>query len=223
MFPSQSRADGSSSADAERYYKAMFYGRDESWNLRDTHMFQTLSRLLKFRGEGSKAVVWAHNSHVGDARATSMGWSQGELNIGQLCKETFGDQALCIGCYTNTGTVAAAKQWDADMQVMTVRPGLKDSYEDLMHATGIANFTLDLRRDRCDERLRNELRRRRLERFIGVIYRPETERQSHYSSAVLPEQMDGFIWFDKTRHVAMLEVHQPHTEMEYGETWPFGL
>ncbi|KAI1858832.1 uncharacterized protein JN550_012394 [Neoarthrinium moseri] len=209
--------------DAEHYYKSMYYGRDETWNLRDTHMFRTLSRLLKHRGPKSKAVVWAHNSHIGDARATSMGWAEGELSIGQLCKEAFGKQALSIGCGTNTGTVAAANQWDGDMQVKNMKPGLPGSVEELMHDTGISNFALDLRQDFCSEMLRQKLRRRRLERFIGVIYRPETERQSHYSTVILPDQFDGFLWFDKTRHVGSLEVHQPQTKLEFGETWPFGL
>ena len=186
-------------------------------------MFQTLVRVLKHRGENSKAIVWAHNSHLGDARATSMGWSRKELNIGQLCKETFGPQALSIGCLSNTGTVAAAKHWDGDMQVMKVRPGLPNSYEELMHSAGIKNFALDLRQGKCDEQLRELLRERRIERFIGVIYRPQTERQSHYSSAILPEQFDGIVWFDESRHVAVLEVHQPKQPVEYDETWPFGL
>ncbi|KAK0739461.1 erythromycin esterase-domain-containing protein [Apiosordaria backusii] len=211
--------------DAEQYYKAMYYGRDESWNLRDRHMFETLVRILKHRSRRtpSKAIVWAHNSHIGDARATSMGWSNDELNIGQLCKEAYGNQALSIGCLTNTGTVAAARKWDGDMQVMKVRPGLPNSYEQLMHATGIKNFVLDLRAGHCDEKLREALMAKRLERFIGVIYAPMTERQSHYSHAVLPEQFDGFIWFDETRHVGALEVHQPHGNVEFDETWPFGL
>lgn len=203
----------------------MYYGRDESWNLRDRHMFETLVRVLKHRGKNgpAKAVVWAHNSHIGDARATSMGWSREELNVGQLCKETFGKQALSIGCSGNTGTVAAARRWDGDMSVMQVRPGLPNSYEELMHATGVKSFVLDLREGHCDENLRKALMRKRLERFIGVIYAPTTERQSHYSSAVLPEQFDGFIWFDETKHVGALEVHQPHVALEYDETWPFGL
>ncbi|SCO80703.1 related to erythromycin esterase [Fusarium oxysporum] len=209
--------------DAEYYYKEMYHGRHESWNLRDTHMFQTLVRILKHRGDKSKAIVWAHNSHIGDARATSMGWSRGELNIGQLCKETYGAKALNIGTGTNTGTVAAAKRWDGDMQVMGIRPGLPDSYEELMHATGIKNFVLDLRKKNCDARLRKALSERRLERFIGVLYKPATEKASHYSSAILPEQFDGFIWFDEPRHVGTLEVHQPKSPLEYHETWPFGL
>ncbi|KAK4670021.1 uncharacterized protein QC763_208100 [Podospora pseudopauciseta] len=211
--------------DAEQYYKAMCYGRDESWNLRDKHMFETLNRIIKHRSRStpSKAIVWAHNSHIGDARATSMGWSNDELNIGQLCKEAYGDQALTIGCLTNTGTVAAARKWDGDMQVMKLRPGLPNSYEQLMHATAVKNFVLDLRVGHCNEELIKALMEKRLERFVGVIYAPGTERQSHYSHAVLPEQLDGFIWFDETKHVGALEVHQPHTTVEFDETWPFGL
>ncbi|KAL2191512.1 hypothetical protein L209DRAFT_674531 [Thermothelomyces heterothallicus CBS 203.75] len=213
-------------ADAEQYYKAMYYGRDESWNLRDRHMFETLVRVLKHRsrdGRPAKAVVWAHNSHLGDARATSMGWSRDELNVGQLCREAGGGLVLSIGCSGNTGTVAAARRWDGDMEVMQVRPGLPGSYEELLHATGIERFALDLRRGHCDDELREALARRRLELFIGVIYSPRTERQSHYSSAVLPDQFDALLWFDKTRHVGALEVHQPHVPLEYDETWPFGL
>ncbi|KAK5656728.1 hypothetical protein OQA88_4276 [Cercophora sp. LCS_1] len=211
--------------DAESYYKTMYYGRDESWNLRDRHMFETLVRILKYRGQyiEAKAVVWAHNSHVGDARATSMGWSRDELNIGQLCKEAYGEHALAIGCLGNTGTVAAAHKWDGDMAVMKVRSGLPNSYEQLMHATNMKSFVLDLREGHCNKRLRQELMRKRLERFIGVIYVPQAERQSHYSGAVLPEQFDGLVWFDETRHVGALEVHQPHGPVEYDETWPFGL
>ncbi|KAG7420124.1 hypothetical protein LZL87_000416 [Fusarium oxysporum] len=209
--------------DAEQYYKAMYRGRHETWNLRDTHMFETLTRLLEHRGRDSKAIVWAHNSHVGDARATSMGWSREELNIGQLCKERFGAQALSIGTGTNTGTVAAAQNWDGDMNIMELQPGLPGSYEELMHAAGIDNFVLDLRKGKCDERLREVLNEKRLERFIGVLYRPETEKASHYSYTILPEQFDGFIWFDKSKHVGTLEVHQPKSPREYHETWPFGL
>ncbi|CAG7554396.1 unnamed protein product [Fusarium equiseti] len=209
--------------DAEQYYKSMYRGRDESWNLRDTHMFDTLKRVLEHRGEGSKAIVWAHNSHVGDARATSMSWASGELNIGELCKKTFGDNALTIGTGTNTGTVAAAQDWDGDMNIMNVRPGLSGSYEELMHATGVGNFVLDLRKGRCDEKLRGALCEQRLERFIGVIYKPENEKASHYSYAILPDQFDGYIWFDESKHVGALEVHQPQSPREYHETWPFGL
>ncbi|GKT97902.1 erythromycin esterase [Fusarium langsethiae] len=209
--------------DAEQYYKAMYRGQDKSWNLRDTHMFETLKRVLEHRGVGSKAIVWAHNSHIGDARATSMSWASHELNIGELCKRAFGDDALSIGTGTNTGTVAAAQSWESDMNIMKVQPGLLGSCEELMHATGISSFVLDLRKGECDEKLREALRRERLERSIGVIYKPETEKASHYSHAILPDQFDGYIWFDESKHVGTLEVHQPRSPLEYHETWPFGL
>lgn len=200
----------------------MYHGKDESWNLRDTHMFQTLVRILKHRGGSSKAIVWAHNSHIGDARATDMGQSREEVNVGQLCKETFGDRALSIGMGTFTGTVAAATRWDGDMKVMKVQPGLPDSCEELMHSTGIKNFALDMRLGVCEPKLLKFLRREHIQRFIGVLYRPSTERQSHYSRVILPEQFDGYIWMDETRHVSAFEIHQPQDVSEYSETWPFG-
>ncbi|KAH9909286.1 erythromycin esterase-domain-containing protein [Xylariomycetidae sp. FL2044] len=214
--------------DAEHYYRAMYYARDESWNLRDTHMFETLVRVLKYRKtgpskDGAKAIVWAHNSHVGDARATSMGWSRGELNLGQLCKEAFGARAANIGCGTYTGTVAAAHRWDGDVKVMRVRPGLPGSYEGLMHEVGIRNFCVNLRKGHGDAALRQALAKPRLERFIGVIYVPETERQSHYCQAILPEQFDGWIWLDETHPVDPMAVDQPKTAQAFDETWPFGL
>jgi erythromycin esterase-like protein len=209
--------------DAENYYKAMYYARASSWNLRDTHMFQTLVRILKHRGPDAKAIVWAHNSHLGDARATGMGRARGELNLGQLCREAWGDDVRNIGCSTYTGTVAAADEWDGDMRVKRVRPGMKGSYEELMHRAGEERFLLDLRAGRCDARLRAVLMEPKLERFIGVLYLPETERQSHYSGAVLPEQFDGWVWFDETKAVRAFETHQPQTPVEMDETWPFGL
>ncbi|KAI1391593.1 erythromycin esterase-domain-containing protein [Hypoxylon trugodes] len=209
--------------DAEQYYKAIFYGRHESWNLRDKHMFDALVHILDHRGESSKAVLWAHNSHVGDARASSKSWSRKELNIGQLCKEAFGTRALTIGCSTYWGTVAAAEQWDHDMRVMRVEPALPGSYEELMRATGIKNFVLNLQEGRCNKKLREALREERLQRFIGVIYEPATERQSHYSISILPEQYDSFIWFEETRHVQTLETRQPPTGLGPILSWPFGF
>jgi erythromycin esterase-like protein len=186
-------------------------------------MCDTLQRILAHKGSNAKAIVWAHNSHLGDARATSMGWHRNELNIGQLLRQAFPKDVFSIGCGTYTGTVAAADEWDADMQVMNVVPSLPDSYEFLMHQTGIKSFWLDLRAGVCDEDLRKELMKKKLERFIGVIYRPDTERQSHYSHAILPEQFDGFLWFDETKAVKALEVHQPKTPLEFDETYPWGL
>jgi erythromycin esterase-like protein len=212
-----------SCTDAETYYKAMYYSSTASWNMRDTHMFDTLSRILTHRGPKSKVVVWAHNSHLGDARATSMGWNRKELNLGQLIREAFPGEVLSIGMGTHSGTVAAADSWDADLQVMPINPSLPDSYEALFHSVGTPSFLLDLRDGACDEKLREELMKKRLERFIGVIYRPDTERQSHYSHAMLPKQFDAFVWFDETKAVHALEVHQPKTPLEFDETYPFGL
>ena len=208
--------------DAESYYRSMFYGSDESWNQRDTHFFNTLIRLLQHRPD-TKAVVWAHNSHVGDARYTGMGEQRNELNIGQLCKEEFGDRCAIIGCSTHTGTVAAAHQWDDDMEIMAVRPSREDSYEYLMHDTGIPTFKLDLREKMLDRDVRRALMTKRLQRFIGVIYRPTTERISHYSRAMLPKQMDCLVWFDETEAVHPFEIGQPHEAPSVGETYPFGL
>lgn len=210
-------------ADAERYYKSMYHGRDESWNLRDTHMFQTLLRIIKHRGPESKAIVWAHNSHIGDARATDMGAGRNELNIGQLCKETFGDTALNIGTGTYTGTVAAAHGWGGDMNIMSVRPGMRGSYEELMHAVGLPSFLLDLRKGKCDEEVWDELTKRRLERYIGVIYKRDNELRAHYAPSMLAKEFDGYVWFDESKAVRAFEKYQPPTALELEETWPFGM
>jgi len=191
-------------AAAEQYYRAMYYGGPESWNLRDQHMFDTLERLLAFRGPEARAVVWAHNSHVGDARATEMGAVRGEHNIGQLCRQRFGGSAFSIGFGTHTGTVAAATDWDGPMHIKKVRPSHPTSYERLCHDADVPAFLLALRHPVRDA-VREELAAPRLERAIGVIYRPETELQSHYFQAVLPWQFDAYAWFDETRAVEALE------------------
>ncbi|KAJ6102205.1 hypothetical protein N7486_004632 [Penicillium sp. IBT 16267x] len=212
--------------DAEQYYKAMYWSEASSWTLRDTHMFGTLQRLLQHRLlPANKAIVWAHNSHVGDARYTSMGIRRNELNIGQLCREEFGQENVAIlGCGTHTGTVAAAHEWDQDMQIMDVRPSREDSWEIVAHDTSVPSFLLDLRPDYLGSTLRAALaRENRLQRFIGVIYRPQTERISHYSQAIIHKQFDGYIWFDRTEAVKPLEVIQPHTPLGKEETYPFGL
>ena len=206
-------------ADAERYYRVMYYGAHESWNLRDRHMFETLERILAMRGPASKAVVWAHNSHIGDARYTEMGVSRRELNIGQLCRERFGRSVALIGFGTHSGTVMAASNWDDPAEVKTVRASRPDSYEALCHDTGVNRFMIDLRPGR-NEPLRSDLSEPRLERYIGVVYRPDTERMSHYSHACLPEQYDGFAWFDETRAVTPLPARIRAGE---DETYPFGL
>lgn len=203
---------------AEQYYRIMYYGSRASWNLRDTHMFGTLQNLLHFHGPESKAIVWAHNSHVGDSAATEMS-ARGEYNIGHLCREEFGDAAYSIGFGTNSGTVAAASDWDGPMEIKTVRPALPQSYERLCHESGGARFLLPLRNPKAAG-LISALSRPRLERAIGVIYRPETELQSHYFQAVLPRQFDEYIWFDKTEAVTPFETG----ELEgLPDTYPFGL
>ncbi|MBV8687358.1 MAG: protein-L-isoaspartate(D-aspartate) O-methyltransferase [Alphaproteobacteria bacterium] len=206
---------------AEQYYRVMYQGAAESWNLRDTHMFETLCQLLDAKGPASKAIVWAHNSHIGNAAHTEMGQVREELNVGQLAKERFGDAARLIGFGTHGGTVAAADDWDAPMEVKLVRPSLAGSYERLCHETGIARFLLDLRPGALDPALEEALLEPRLERFIGVIYRPETERWSHYAEAVLPNQFDAWAWFDETRAVTPLPGGPPAGAEE--ETYPFGL
>ena len=206
-------------ANAEQYYRVMYHGAAESWNLRDTHMYETLCLLLDAKGPQSRAVVWAHNSHIGNAAFTEMGQVRDELNVGQLVKERFKDAARLIGFGTHKGTVAAATEWDAPMEVKTVKPSLPGSYERLSHDSGVTPFLLDLRKDQHPA-LREELMDARLERFIGVIYRPETERWSHYSQVILPMQFDAWVWFDETEAVTPLP-----TEVREGEdeTYPFGL
>jgi len=204
--------------EAERYYREMYYGSRESWNLRDCHMFDTLRAVLKHRGKDARCVVWAHNSHVGDARATEMG-TRGELNLGQLVREEYGERSYRIGMGTDRGTVAAAHNWDDPMQVMTVRPSHEDSYEQLCHRSGVGQFLLPLRR-RHNQAINEALRTPHLQRAIGVIYRPQTEMLSHYFQATLPAQFDEFIWFDQTQAIEAIR-----TEEVAGvpETYPFGL
>jgi len=206
-------------ANAEQYYRAMYYGSHESWNLRDQHMFETLQVLLAFRGPETKAVVWEHNSHVGNAAATEMG-ARGELNVGQLSRTTFGEAAYLVGFGTDHGTVAAASDWDGPMEVKHVRPAHPQSYERLCHDSSLPAFLLALRQPRREE-VRGELSAARLERAIGVIYRPETEMASHYFQAVLPAQFDEYVWFDETHAVTPLGETTRTVGMP--DTYPFGL
>ena len=209
--------------DAEAYYRAMYFGGPESWNLRDRHMFETLEAVLEARGPDARAVVWAHNSHIGDARATEMGVVREELNIGQLCRERWGSEARLIGFGTHAGTVACADDWDEPMTIKAVRPSLPGSCERAAHEAGGGRFLLALR-EGVNAGLRQALWEPRLERFIGVIYRPDTERWSHYVDCRLAEQFDAYVWFDETRAVTPLPVPM-REEHEAGdeETWPFGV
>lgn len=201
-------------ANAEQYYRIMYYGSRASWNLRDSHMFSTLQNLLAFHGEGGKAVVWAHNSHVGNAEATEMS-ARGEHNLGQLCRRQLGDDAYIVGFGTHGGTVAAASEWDGPMEVKEVRPAVTGSYERLCHDTGLARFLMGLR-GRTDPFGSG----RRLERAIGVIYRPETELASHYFEAELARQFDEYVWFDATRAVTPFETAKIEG---LPDTYPFGV
>ena len=202
---------------AEQYYRIMYYGSRASWNLRDSHMFETLKTLLAFYGPKAKAIIWAHNSHIGNASATEM-FSRGEYNLGHLCRNEFGNQVYAVGFGTNSGTVAAASDWDGPMEIKTVLPAIPESYERCCHEFGMASFYLDLRQ--LSSFGLESLRKPRLERAIGVIYRPETELASHYFQAILPDQFDEYIWFDKTTAVAPFETK---TLAEMPDTYPFGL
>jgi erythromycin esterase-like protein len=170
-------------------------------------MMETLERVLVARGPGTKAVVWAHNSHVGDASATEMG-RRGEHNVGQLCRRRFGEAARLIGFGTDRGTVMAASRWGGEPTVQGVRPSLGESYGGLFRSVNRNRFLLDLRRGVHDE-VRRGLARQRLERAIGVLYLPQTERVSHYFQASLPEQFDAYVWFEETRAVTPVPAGIP--------------
>jgi erythromycin esterase-like protein len=187
---------------AEQYYRSMFRGRASSWNLRDRHMAETIETLVAHLNGSRqpKAIVWAHNSHLGDARATEMS-HYGEVNVGQLMRERFANETVLVGFSTHHGTVTAASDWNAPAERKNVRPALRGSYEDLFHETGLPRFWIDLR----GAGQIGVLQQRRIERAIGVIYRPETERLSHYFHARLPEQFDAIIYIDETRAVEPLE------------------
>ena len=205
---------------AEQYYRSMFGGRANSWNLRDTHMHQTLEALMAHIEQTSgaaRAVIWAHNSHLGDARATYMA-TIGELNLGQLVRERSGERARSIGFTTHSGTVTAASNWGEPAQRMRVRPSLAGSYERLFHDAGIPRFALLF----DDAELRDVLTPTRLERAIGVIYRPESERVSHYFQARLPDQFDAVLHIDDTHALQPLE-RWSHDELDLPETYPSAL
>lgn len=207
---------------AEEYYRTMFQGRAESWNLRDRHMVDTLQELLRFLDRSrpeARVVVWAHNSHLGDARATEMS-DRGELNVGQLARERYGANAVLVGFTTYTGTVTAASEWDGPAHRKHVRPALAGSYERLFHDVRLPRFLLPLR---TDLELASVLAAPSLERAIGVLYLPETERASHYFHARLPEQFDFVLHFDETRAVEPLERSPLWEAGEVAETFPSGL
>lgn len=208
-------------ANAEEYYRTMFGDRAASWNLRDRHMADTLDHLIAHldrRGGRSRIVVWAHNSHLGDARRTEMS-ARGELNIGQLMRERHGAEAVLVGFTTSTGTVTAASDWGGPAERKRVRPPLPESHEAVMQAAGIPAFLLC---GLAGGRLGAALREPRLERAIGVIYRPQTERASHYFQASLAEQFDALVHVDVTRALEPLERGRSW-ESEPPETYPSAL
>lgn len=204
---------------AERYYRTMFGNDESSWNLRDAHMADTLDRLIQFLGSDAKIVVWAHNSHLGDARATQMR-KRGELNLGQLAREHYGNQCFNIGFTTHSGEVTAADNWDEPAQRMRVRPALEESYEWIFHESELGDFLL---LPRTDEKLRDTLAEPLLERAIGVIYRPQSERRSHYFQASLSRQFDAVIHIDRTRALVPLETNVPWRQGEPPESYPSAL
>jgi erythromycin esterase-like protein len=210
---------------AEEYYRSMFRGSVPSWNLRDRHMAETLEFLVRHfarQGQAARVVVWEHNSHLGDARATEMG-ERGELNVGQLVRERHGNDAVLVGFSTFTGSVTAASNWDAPAERKRVRPALPESYEALFHEVGIPRFQISLSEGSAPA---TALHEPRLERAIGVIYRPETERQSHYFYARIANQFDALLHFEETRAVDPLERTPEWTMAEAkepAETFPFGL
>jgi erythromycin esterase-like protein len=207
---------------AEAYYRSVFLEEVSSWNVRDRHMAETLDALVEHldrKAGRAKIAVWEHNSHLGDARASEMG-QRGELNVGQLTREKYGSEAVLVGFTTDHGTVTAASDWGKSAERKRVRPALAGSYEALFHATGRDRFLLILN---DSEAIMRQLRDPRLERAIGVIYRPETERQSHYFQARLAEQFDAVLHFDKTRAVQPLESTEEWEAGELPETFPFAV
>ncbi|MBW4604646.1 MAG: erythromycin esterase family protein [Calothrix sp. FI2-JRJ7] len=207
---------------AEEYYRTIFIGQILSWNVRDKHMAETLDYLVEHLNRQhapTKVVIWAHNSHLGYVRATDMGIA-GELNLGQMVRDKYSDDTILVGFTTYTGTVTAASDWGGLSELKTVRPALPESYEALFHDTGLPSFFLNLKQDADAVR---ELEKPRLERAIGVIYQPQTERISHYFYARLPDQFDAVIHIDDTKGVQPLDRIPHQDNVEPPETYPSAL
>lgn len=211
---------------AEEYYRNIYFSEESTWNLRDEHFADTVERvaahLQRRLGRPAKLIVWAHNSHLGDAQYTDMGQRRGEINVGQLLKERLGeDKVLNIGFSTHTGTVAAAHNWDQPVQLMRVKPSRPGSWENLLHKTGIPKFAVDFKHG--PKELREVMEGPMLERAIGVIYRPQTERQSHLFYAELSRQFDVVVHIDETKAVEPLDLKGWEVGPDVDETYPFGL
>ncbi|MFB9990525.1 erythromycin esterase family protein [Deinococcus oregonensis] len=206
---------------AENYYRSMFQRPDESWNIRDTHMAQTLEALDEhFTGQGQQAkiVVWAHNSHLGDARGSEMGWERGELNLGQLTRQRWPQSTFIIAQTTYSGTVLAADDWGSPGHLKDVQPGLSGSLEGHLHQVGLPAYWLDMHSPQVNEQLNT----RRLQRFIGVIYRPQTERWSHYVMTCPTAMYDALLHFETTQALTPLETEPGDEEEEIPDTYPSG-
>jgi erythromycin esterase-like protein len=205
-------------ANAEKYYRMIYCGSRAAWNLRDDHMFETLQNVMDFHGPGVRAVVWAHDSHIGDARATKMS-RRGERNLGELCARGFGSESYRIWFGTDHDTVAEASDWDGPMEIKLVRPAHPQSHERQFHLTGLPGLILPMRAGR-ELDVATELSHARLERAIGLIYRPETEFASLHFEAELPRQFDEYVWIDKTSAVRPLEAVKMQV---MPDTYPFGV
>jgi erythromycin esterase-like protein len=207
---------------AEAYYRAMFHSRNESWNLRDTHMIETLAVLrdhLSHERQAPKVIVWAHNSHIGDASATEMG-EHGQINLGQLARELYGDDAFLLGFTTHDGTVTAASDWDGETECKMIRPSMPDSIERLLHDLALPSFFLPIR---GNDAVANALPGNLLERAIGVIYLPQSERMSHYFHADVSAQFDGIIHIDHTHALRPLDESPAWRHDEVPNTFPSGI
>jgi erythromycin esterase-like protein len=208
---------------AEEYYRSLFFSTPEtSWNIRDTHMMETAQSVLehlKDSGKPAKIIIWAHNSHLGNAAATQFK-KNGEINLGQLMKEKYESKVKSIGFTTYSGTVSAASEWDGPVERKQVRPSLENSYEALLHEVGIAQFLLLLQKD---TELAQALAEEKLQRAIGVIYRPETERASHYFMAQLSKQFDAIIHIDQSTALEPLEKNPEWISVEFPESYPTGI
>lgn len=208
---------------AESYYRTMFRGRDESWNVRDTHMADTLdalsAHLAKCRDHEPKLVVWAHNSHIGDAAATEMG-QQGQINLGHVMRQRHGSAVFLLGFTTHSGAVTAASDWDGSPESKRVRAALDESYEHLFHRLGQSSFLLPIR---GNDAVAAQLSEGRLERAIGVIYLPERERHSHYFYADMSRQFDAVLHIDHTHALRPLDQADDVSHEELPETYPSGI
>ncbi|MFN7039226.1 MAG: erythromycin esterase family protein [Alphaproteobacteria bacterium] len=211
---------------AEKYYRTIYKSKVESWNIRDSHMVEILENIDKYisaeKFKEAKIIVWAHNSHIGDARATQMGKDFKEFNIGQLLKEKYEEEAYSVGLFTNKGTVTAASTWDGEVERKFINPALEDSYEYFFSKFNIPNFLLNIKNNNTGN-VKNIIPQNILERAIGVVYLPKTERSSHYFYADLAEQFDSVIYLENTSALQPLEYHALWHKGEVFETFPSGL